>query len=120
MAIETSDLHQRAVLWRFDSHDDHGQLRVFSPEEIGVRWVENNREVVSKDGTVVVSTVQAVVEEDIPIDSILWLGELLDLPISPTDLMQVVSKSTVPDLKNRETFRELNLLRYQDTLPTIV
>jgi len=120
VAIETSDLHQRAVLWRFDGYDNHGQLIVSSSEEICVRWVENNREVVSKDGTTIVSTVQAIVDEDIPLGSILWLGELVDLPDSSTDLMEVISKATVPDLTIRETFREVSLIRYQDTLPTIV
>lgn len=111
---------EKVVLWEFSgSTDDDGRPIVNSPTEIDVRWVPTGRESNDPMASVVDESVRVVVTQDVPINSILWRGELLDLPDSPTDLYLVTSRSHASDIMKRETRRELTLMRYSDTLPEL-
>jgi hypothetical protein len=118
-AIEGQSRYQKAVLWAIAAEDDYGKPKVLVPREILVRWndklAEGNNpleEVVGYDAT-------AVVNEDIAIGSILWLGEVVHLPSTLTNLMKVVSFNSTPDIKNRCRMRTIGMVRFMDTLPEI-
>lgn len=111
---------QEAVLWEFSgSFDDDGRPIVNSPVEVKVRWVPGGRQGDDPMGSVTDETVRVAVPQDIPINSIMWLGELFDLPSPPTDLYIVTGRNHATDVMGRDTRRELTLMRYSDTLPEL-
>lgn len=118
-AIETSDCHQKAVLWAATGVDGYGNPIVSAAVEIDVRWEEERRESIDAFGNPIALDASVVVDREIAIDSILWLGELIDLPDPPTDLKKVVSRSAVPDVKGRSFRRKVSLVNFSDELPTI-
>lgn len=66
----------------------------------------------------------ATVMMPIPMDSLMWLGQLKDLagtsgPLdqTPDGLMMVKAQNYTVDIKNRVTFRSVGMLRYHGTLP---
>lgn len=114
---------QKAVLWERTGYDRTGQPTVTaSPVELDVRWDETFRQVPSRDRTPTTIEAVAVVTRDIPIGSLMWLGSLDDLPgtdhTPSSDVMEVHSYNGVPDLKNRVTYREVNLKRFKNVLGT--
>lgn len=114
---------QKAVLWVRMGYDRNGQPVVSAhPIEINVRWDDTYRQVASPKGTPTVIEAVAVVDRDIPIGSLMWLGTLASLPgtgSSPTqDVMEVHSFNGIPDLKNRVEYREVNLKRFKNVLGT--
>lgn len=115
--IETWGRFQKAVLWRNGGYDNYGEVKVLDPVEIDVRWEDTHNETVDPNGNVVAKTAQVVVNQDIAIGSILWKGELADLPSPVTNLHQVIGKTETPDLKNRNIRRQLTLMRYKNSLP---
>ena len=117
---ENNELNQNAILWRFsDTKDDYNRPIVKAYEEVMVRFNLKRRQSTDAKGTVINYDATAITEETYPIDSILWIGELKDMPASPTPLYQVKSYSEMSDVKNRETKYKAMLVRYTDTLPTI-
>lgn len=117
--MEEDELHEFAVLWENTGYDDNGQPTVAeSPEEIPCRWVEKLDQAVDKDGNLVATLIDVVVDRAITPGSILWEGQLSCLPSSPTDLKLVVGSVKTPDIKGRNKRRVLKLMRYGDSLPT--
>lgn len=112
---------QHAVLWEAtgNASDDGGALVSDEPEEIRVRWEDELRETLDPEGRKIVTQATVLVGRDIPIASILWLGRLADYEEDAEDnmLMEVVTKSNTPDIRNRVATRELGLLRFRGTLP---
>jgi hypothetical protein len=117
--IEQQGRHQKAVLWAAAGVDSYGQVQVDAAAELTVRWEETLTETQDAKGQPVLSDVTVIVDQEVAIDSIFWLGALDDLPDAPMNLKQVVSRSAVPDLKGRQTFRTLHLAKYSNALPTI-
>lgn len=101
--IETMGCKQPTVLWVFSDYDGNGEPVVAAPIEILTRWESQMKEFLSSDNTPIGTTVTAMVDRDIPINSRLWLGSLTDLPASPTGVLEVTGKDTVPDVKNRNS-----------------
>ena len=116
---EQTELNQDAILWRYSSKDDYNRPVVKQPEEVKVRFKLGQVQSTDAKGSVISYDGSAVTEETYPIDSILWIGKLSDMPAAPTPLYQVKSYRETPDLKGRETKFTAMLMRYTDTLPTI-
>jgi len=116
-------LCQKAVLWAAATtapkHDEKGRPIVAAAVEVNCRWVEVQREGSDAQGNTVAITAEVVVDRDVPLDSIMWLGEKEDLATPPVDLMKVVDRVHTPCVRNRATRRELSLARYSDTLPEL-
>lgn len=119
MAIETSDLRQKAVLWAATGFDDYGQVTVAAATEIKVRWVTGKKTDLGVQSDSVGFDSTAAVDRHIPDGSILRLGSLRDLPDVLTDLNQVIDSKTTPDIKGRNTRRTVSLMKFSDDLPTI-
>lgn len=126
--LETSALHQRAVLWSKVRDDAYGEVVVSAdPDEITVRWENRRFEMTEPDGAKVAIEAVVTVAQAVVIGSLLWKGELEDLvgtggPDYTTQgyLMQVHSFEEIPDIKGRAVYRELFLRRYRNTMPTQV
>ena len=135
-AIETMDLHQRAVLYAAATathpFDAFGNRQVIAPVEVACRWVKRRRELTDPNRGTIVTEATVILAQQAKEGSILWLGSFSDLQDSgrgtgtgaddgPTgDIHEVVSSTVTPDLKNRHTRWEHQVRRYTDSLPEIV
>jgi len=121
--IETSDRHQYAVLWSPAGHTRTGDKKINTGVELSVRWedeISGNRPKKSDEEQY---DALIVVAEDIEIGSIVWEGELTDLPVSiptVTSLYEVINFKKVTDVKGRNIRRVCHLKKWSNTLPTIV
>lgn len=119
---ETAGLLWKAVLWPLSGFDDQGQPTEGAAVELDARWVQDQREVLAPDGSVVAIDATVIVDRDIRIGSKMWQGSLDDLPgtgtayLPDTDVMEVVTFAKVPDAKGRTYYREVGLKRSRDTL----
>ena len=116
-AIETSDLHQKAVLWTTSGFDDYGDPTIGSPVELNVRWETGQKESLDSQGNTIALDSIAVVDQAVAVGSVMWLGALADVPSPATDLRSVVGYSEIPDLKNREFRRTVSLMKLSNELP---
>lgn len=111
---------QDAVLWALAGKDKFSNPKVSSPVGIKVRWIKKQTESLDAKNQVIRSDVMVIADRDIAVGSILWEGKLADVPSPAVDLFQVIGSRAVPNLKNRETRYTVFLIRYSDTLPTVV
>ena len=118
-ALEVTDLRQYACLWAFVQQDRHGRPVVSPPVEIKVRWVLNDSQIVDPTGNTIASSGTLIASRDIHPMSLLRLGRLKDLPNAPDKLHTCTINNTTPDIKNRNTRFDYNLMRYSDLLPTV-
>lgn len=121
-ALETHDRYQDAVLWVRTGQDFHGRPLLADPIDLKVRWVPTKREVQDAHGNTIAIDAVAVVDRNIVVGSLMWLGRIEELPGTepgaiPTDVMYVVTAPETSDLKNRFVRRTVNLARYSDSLP---
>ena len=122
---EESYCWQCAVLWRASgNYDRYGQAKLEAPVEIDVRWL--TRRTVSQDaqGNTIVLDATAVVLEDIPPESEMWLGRLEDFLGTgsggpDTEIHVVRTFRGVPDLRGQIYRRSLGLSKKSDALGEI-
>lgn len=124
MPMESSDLHQFAVLWTLTGSDAYGEPTITGSgtyTELPVRWEHKVRDVLRPDGTPQQVDAAVVVNQEVSIGSLIWEGAANDLP-SPisgiTDVYQVVATERIPDVKNRATRRRLFVIKFRDGLPS--
>lgn len=128
-----ADLKDWAVLWPFERGDHRGTLLRGEPEEIRVRWDWRTEDVVDATGQRIRIDATVAVGQDIAIDSWIWLGRLDDwyeagsappesasgLLGSGNNLCQVRLYLSAKDIKNRETRRQIGVVRFANTLPEL-
>lgn len=123
-SIEKVYIPQRAILWRFVRFDNYGQPTVSDAEEIDGEWPQGLSESNANQDSKETSSNEVVVNESIPIHSVLWFGEYNDLPTGtaedPSPLYTVVGRNEQPDIKGRATRYTLTVSRLSSTLPVIV
>lgn len=115
---ETMNLFQRAVLWKKTGVDGYGVVIVArDPIEIACRW--NIVETKSGGGDTDVSsqTSSLVVDQEIEIGSVIWVGDLSLLPDPVSNLLQVIDVTNVPDIKGRKFYRTVRVQRFTNSLP---
>lgn len=114
---------QVAQLWQVRSNKDrYGNPIVYGRESIAVRWEADEIQVIGPNGQPISLDAMAVVLCDIPIGSMMWLGCEDDLPadgIPTSNIMEVITSSSIPDVKNRVSRRKVGLKRYTDKFPAI-
>ncbi len=123
---ELSGRLQDAVLWESQGRQGHyGEHKVRPPVQILVRWQDGRSEAVDPDGNKIGLDATVVAPDcEIPIGSIMWKGCLADWygtgsGASELDMMEVRTRSTAPDIKNRFSFRTLGLARFRGELPEL-
>lgn len=124
-APELANRKQKAVLWPAIEvgvrNDDYGDHKVSSDKvQINVRWEEKRREAVGALGNSIAIDATVVVDREIAVGSIMWLGKKDDLATPPVNLKEVADYQEIPDVKNRKRRRVVLLVRYSNELPTLV
>jgi hypothetical protein len=119
-AMEVADHNDKVVLYEASGVDDYGNPTVLSPVELNCRWEDAAREVITPDSGVVACDAVIFVSREIPVGSLIWRGALTDLPVTPTNLKQVIRSNSIPALKKRFVQRDCMLMRYSNKLPEIV
>ena len=117
-ALEVKDLNQKAVLWVANGNDTDGEIKVDAKVEINVRW-EDNLSSVGGQGSSIAIAATVVVDRDIAVNDIMWLGALRDVPATPTNLRQVADFQKIPNVKGRNYRRTVSLVKYSNELPTL-
>jgi len=117
---ETNDLHWRATLWEATgSHDRQGRPIVSDPVEINCRWLESTSEGKAPHSNAISYDAVLLSDREIADESILWEGELCEVPSPATNLYKVVGHKYTPDIKGRATRYRFFLAKYGNTLPEI-
>jgi len=120
-AQETEYLFDKAVVWPFIGYDRSGQPKVGDPYEVWVRWLTKRRDVLDTKGNTIALDAEAVTEDDIPMDSVMRLGTLSDWQGTgsnqmDTELMLVKTFNYTPDVKERDAYRCVGLMRYKNVI----
>lgn len=118
--IEQIDRHQTAAYWEAAGAGEDGVQRVKEPVDIKVRWRYNHRESINAQGEVVAVNASIVSDFLIPAGSILRLGTVAEATATPGDFMYVLASSKTPDIKNRFNRYTADLMRYGESLPSLV
>jgi hypothetical protein len=122
----TASLKQNAVLWSaaYSSGGDPvtistGQQKVNAAVALKVRWEEKETDSLDADGNTIRLDGVVVVDRDVTIGSILWLGDKKTMPTAPTDLHEVVTFNKTIAIKGKRYRRVCGVQRYSDSLPPI-
>lgn len=102
--------------------DSFGRPIVDAQEEVCCRIEYTTAESKATDNASEQTIARMFVCQDVPVGSIVWDGKASQLPedlAELTNLMQVSSVVTTPDIKYRDTQRTLTLSRYHNKIPTI-
>lgn len=120
-AQERSHLPMFLVLWEATGVADRtGKPKVSAvPVERNCRQLSARRDTRDKEGNIITLDASAVVEVDFKVNSVVWFGRLADFnPAIENDLMEVIYFDKTPDLKGRDFYREIGLMRYKHSLPS--
>lgn len=122
--IETIERNQDAVYWAWSGKDIQGTPTVSTGIALRVRWEEKQSQMLDSQGRTISVDAQVVVNREVLVESIMWLGKLGALsgtPPTPTSkIFQIAAYDRVPDIDNSYTRRTVGLRRYHDTMPSIV
>lgn len=119
--IETVDRYTKIVIWEATGEvDNYSRPIVQGPREITVRWLPVSRQGTDAQGNGVSISVELMLDQIIPENTIAWKGLLSALPDAPTDLFVVVSHEEADDLKARFIQYSASLTRYRDSLPATI
>lgn len=120
-AQEIAYLNDFAVLWEVSgTPGPDGRPRVGDPVEINCRKGKKRRTLLGANNTTIVLDAWAVVEREIKAQSIMWFGRLANWTGTGVDneLMEVVYYDEESDLKGRDIYREVGLMRFMNSLPS--
>lgn len=102
MPLETSSLHQKAVLWPFAGYDGNGDTKVGDPIEIDSRWEFRRSKVQSSDESKESIVADVWLDREVDEESLLRKGTLKSLPDPPDKRYRVVHLEDTPDIKSEE------------------
>lgn len=123
MPLSYEQLIHKATLWERANYDDQGQPLVKNPVEIDCRWRPTNRSAAGPNNSTIAIEVSVVVDREIPVDSILWLGTLDCLPGTMpeprSDLFQVKTTHKTDNVSGTESRLRVGLVRFGNTLPQL-
>jgi hypothetical protein len=134
--LEQDDFVESVLLWPVrvgaTAVNRFGQIKVYAVDrqEIPVRWKDVQDDVRRPDGSVVKIEARIATGGDVPMGSYLWRGtddDLVngdttgtgsnELPVS--NIMQVVTREIVKDVRGREVRYEYGLAKWGHNLPTV-
>ena len=112
VAVRT--MKQKGVYWELDALDEFGKPTWKEPIEIDLRWEDAEEEIINPNGERVMSRAQLIVDRDLTIKGVLWLGELDDIgssdnPKSNDGAWEIIQYLKTPDFKGRKYLREAYL-----------
>lgn len=120
--LETLDRRTTVVVWEaIELRDNYGEVRVRAPREIMVKWIDTIKEVVDANGNTIRIDATMSPAESLPNGTIVFRGTLAEHSmLGPHILMQMIAPEENEDLKGRHIRREYGMMRYKQSLPTIV
>lgn len=118
--IESMSLRQDATLWAAGTESTSiGRKKVLANTAIKVRWEESEQDALDVEGETIRVDALAVVDQDIAIGSLMWLGKRANWTVATGELKEVVTFSKIPNLKGTRFRRTVGLIRYSNDLPPI-
>ena len=119
---ETFAREQPATLWRKTGVSQHGLVQVSAPEEVYVRWNQTTKMGTGADGQPVQLSAEVVTVEEVPIGSLMFLGELAEWLGTGSEglddqVHEVIGKDGTYDVKGRAVSRSLSLVKFRDAVP---
>lgn len=121
-SVRESEKNQTVVYWAFTGNYDGVGSPITSdtPVELPVRREEYEAEQLSEATNPTAKPITLFTDRLLAIGSLVWLGELSDLPEDETlveeEFYRVVDNSTVPDLRAR--YAEYTAVLVRDNAPT--
>jgi len=102
------------VYWPLLSLDEFGKPRWDEPMEIDCRWEDHEQEIIDANGDTIISKAYLIVDRDLTIKGVLWLGELCDIgssdnPKSNPGAWEIIHFKKMTDFKGRKYLREAYL-----------
>jgi hypothetical protein len=123
--VERANRKQYAVLWMCNGYDHKGHPTFEDPREIRVRWETLRSKSIVNYTSADTIKANVVVGERVEMDSVMWLGRLVDISgIRPLpgqeEVMKVARYNETPDVKGRlsRVRRSADLVRYRDAFPS--
>ena len=123
MPLETQDLLQTAVLWPATAteYDNNGELKRGASVSIKVRWPYVETDGRSPQGVSIGYDGTVIVDRDITVGSIMFLGTLSDYENASSPTVFVVTQfSKTPDVKNRQYRRKVLVQKHSAELPALI
>jgi hypothetical protein len=119
--FEQMDREQPAVLYAVNGNTDEGEITVSGGVQLDVRWEDKQLQIFDANGQPVAIDAVVTVDRAIPVNSILWQGQLDEIDELATDLVltQVKTCKVIPSLDARETNYVVGVARFKGRLPTI-
>jgi len=110
LRIITKILKQKCVYWSTGEFDEFGQPSFGPAVELKCRWVDQQQEVIKKDGTIACSRTAVNVESDVVLGGVLMKGELADVehvnePTKNAGAFEILRFDKVPDIKGSQYIR---------------
>ena len=107
-------MKQKAVYWAPVELDEFGKPGWDDPIEIDCRWEDVTEEIIAPDGERVLTRAKLIVDRDLEIKGVMWLGELDDVidednPKDNDDAWEIIQVMKTPDFKGRKYLREAYL-----------
>lgn len=116
VVTKVRDLPQAACLKQASGFDNYGRPKMGDAEEVAVRWEEDRRESLDRDGNRTAIDATAWVDHEVTVGSEMWLGSIYDYPTPDSGrLYKVTSYSETPDLRGGGPERTVTLVRKSDT-----
>jgi len=116
---ETVSRKQKAIYWApLTTSTSSGRKKVSATKvELKVRWVPRQSDALDAQGETIRLDVRVKLNQDVAIGGLMWLGALTALPTTVTNLFEVVSFDSTPNLKGKSYDRWAGLQRYSNALP---
>jgi len=102
---------QTAVYWGNPVPSGTGQMNYDDAREIFVRWTDKAQIVKSADGKEIVSIAEVLVQEDLGMEGLLYLGSLSDFsplqlsnPVNLEGVLEIKGKDKIPMIKSTTVF----------------
>lgn len=114
ISVAVKAMKQKAVYWGLSTLDAFGKPMYEDPVEIDCRWEKVQEEFVDANGDRVISKAKLIVDRDLELKGVLWLGELEDLietddPKENDDAWEIRLFKKTPDFKGTKFIREVYL-----------
>ncbi len=117
--VAARNLKQYAVLWEASGKNSFAETTIKKPVEIKCRWEDKRSQTLDENNNVLIYDGTVYLSCEVPEDSILWLGRLMDKPNDSeiTNLHEVVVFSKKPNLKNTKYEYKATVRNYKNKLP---
>ena len=110
MSVIQKVLKQKCTYWPPLSFDAYGQPTYGAAVELSCRWVGDSEEIITADGSTVVSEAEVMVESDVALKGALLFSALADVvdilnPLQNPGAHEIIKFEKIPNFKATENLR---------------